>query len=251
MTDHLQDAKRARNEAEFGALQSTIEELMQNVTVSLLSSPSLRHRNMSAPWAPPPTNVTFGEYHNVYEYSAGKLWLGYGVAIAVATLAVIWGFSITWSSGAFYSNNFSTIFLAARNAEIDHDTAYSSGQDPLPKPLSRASVRFDQMPSPDENDREDPKQATAHTTLLRTITGELQERTGHAICTDDRDAAASTPRPSLARTVTHERDYAPSPLTEGASQGTASTPHSLLFRNVSEEGNPQPRSGDDGHYGSR
>ncbi|TID19917.1 hypothetical protein E6O75_ATG07377 [Venturia nashicola] len=124
-------------------LLDTLEEMFQNYTVSLMSSPHLQ-TNASLYPDLRPIHYTSITYRNVYTYSAEKLWLAYGIAILFTLIAVIIGLYIIMSTGTSYSNTFSTIFRKARGAESDvvihpgdHDGKY-----PLPEYLKKATIRF-------------------------------------------------------------------------------------------------------------
>ena len=92
--------------------------------------------------APSTANVTLLKSHNVYAYTAWKLGVAYGIAIGLTTISVIYGMTITLLSGRSYSDNFSTVFRAARGASVsvpipDEDL---DGADPLPRYLSKACI---------------------------------------------------------------------------------------------------------------
>lgn len=100
--------------------------------------------NYSSNFAPAPPNVTHHKYHNVYTYSAWKLWTAYGIAILFATIAVFIGLETMASSGVSYSDNFSTIFRIARGAEVDKPILEKDldGKDPLPDYMAGSEVYF-------------------------------------------------------------------------------------------------------------
>ena len=103
---------------------------------------TLPRPNLTSAFAPPQANVTFHAFHNVYVYSALKLWIAYGLAILFTATASVIGLFAMDANGASYSHNFSSIFRAARGAKIsvelkDEDTL---GNDPLPSYLSAANV---------------------------------------------------------------------------------------------------------------
>ena len=76
--------------------------------------------NYSSPFAPPRlTNVTLETYQNIYTYDRATLWIAYGVPILLTTLAVIAGMITIISTGASYSNDFSTVFRISRIAKLD------------------------------------------------------------------------------------------------------------------------------------
>lgn len=98
--------------------------------------------NYSSPTAPSPATVTFHKYHNVYVYSAQKLWLSYGVALVLTALALVAGLITMHLNQASYSNNFSTVLRAAHGAELSTKMSREDahGQDPLPKYLATAEL---------------------------------------------------------------------------------------------------------------
>ncbi|KAG9596387.1 hypothetical protein KCU77_g8066, partial [Aureobasidium melanogenum] len=69
-------------------LLSTLEQMFQNVTMSLMSS-ALLQPDPATPYYPQPVNVTTITYHSQYAYSAAMLWLAYGTAILIATITVL------------------------------------------------------------------------------------------------------------------------------------------------------------------
>lgn len=82
--------------------------------------------------------MTFRRYHNIYDYSPQKLWLAYGIALALTALSLVAGLAAMLVNGASYSSNFSTVLRAAHGAQLsvpirDED---GRGQDPLQKYLA-------------------------------------------------------------------------------------------------------------------
>jgi hypothetical protein len=74
------------------------------------------------------------------------LWLAHGIAFLLCLAAAIVGTFFAWRSHTSYFDNFSTVFQAAKAAEIsvkllDEDL---DGQDPLSKRLEHAKVLFKQ-----------------------------------------------------------------------------------------------------------
>ncbi|KAI5194538.1 hypothetical protein E4T39_08616 [Aureobasidium subglaciale] len=146
-------------------LRSTLEQLFQNVTMSLMSSKLLqlvicgtaRRRESVAdhifrpdpatPYYPPPVNVTSITYQNLYAYSAMMLWLSYGVALFLATITVVVGSMAIFSSGFSYSSTFSTVLRTTSHATISSDISRNdaTGQDPLPEHLCKATISFDRV----------------------------------------------------------------------------------------------------------
>ncbi|EME78326.1 uncharacterized protein MYCFIDRAFT_216609 [Pseudocercospora fijiensis CIRAD86] len=125
------------------SLKDTIEQLFQNITISMLSSDHFQP-NTSSPFAPPLVNVTSPIYQNVYEYSPVKLWLAYGIAIALTLLGTILGLIAIFKNGAAFSDDFSTILRTARYARLSREVSYSDsdGRDPLPEYLSETTIVF-------------------------------------------------------------------------------------------------------------
>lgn len=105
--------------------------------------------------------MTFHRYHNVYSYAAHKLWLPYGIALALTTLVVIAGLATMFLNHASYSSNFSTILRAAHGAQLSTEIQEGDahGQDPLPKYLAEAKVRL--HPVGVENASEEPLQESS------------------------------------------------------------------------------------------
>ena len=99
-------------------------------------------------------NVTMPAYHLVYVYSVEKLWLAYGIAISLSAVAVPGGIATMALNGASYSVEFSTVFRAARVAQMstDVDREDPFGSDPLPKYLKRSRISFSKTPNRTKND---------------------------------------------------------------------------------------------------
>lgn len=98
--------------------------------------------NYSSPTAPSPAEVTYHRHHNIYTYSAKNLWLPYGIALVLTSLAVIAGLVTMFTNRASYSSNFSSVLRAAHGAELSTEILNIDmhGQDPLPKYLANAKV---------------------------------------------------------------------------------------------------------------
>lgn len=103
--------------------------------------------NRKSVFALPPVNVTFHAYHNIYVYSAMKLWIAYGIAIFVALILSSLGLFAIVVNGASYSNNFSSALRFARGAFVSKETNDEDpvGRDTLPVYLSTARVNFDRQ----------------------------------------------------------------------------------------------------------
>lgn len=79
-----------------------------------------------------------------YEYSKSRLWLAYGVAIAISAVIIVAGLTVMSMGSAAYNNNFSNILRLARGAHLSHEVANEDhdGKEPLPKHLQKATISF-------------------------------------------------------------------------------------------------------------
>lgn len=77
-------------------------------------------------------------FPNIYVYSAFKLWIAYGIAILSTMIASLIGLIAIISSGASFSNNFSSVMRSAWNAELNVDVRLedANSRDPLPEYLA-------------------------------------------------------------------------------------------------------------------
>lgn len=141
----------------FDTLIPTMEKLFQDITVSMMSSRVLQYvtrtlllstliticrPNLTSAFAPAPVQITLHNVHDVYVYSAARLWLAYGIAIFFAVMASVIGLRALFATGASYSQDFSTVLRIGRGALMstevkDGDT---DGKDKLPKYLEEAQV---------------------------------------------------------------------------------------------------------------
>ncbi|KAI0410468.1 hypothetical protein F5X98DRAFT_359526 [Xylaria grammica] len=122
-------------------LQTALEELFQNITISLLSSELLRP-NMTSEFAPPMPTVTSTVYKAVYQYSSRQLWIAYGVAIAASTLASLFGLLAVAFNYANYSSDFSSVYRTAHGSKLSVKMREEdmSATDPLPEYLAKAAL---------------------------------------------------------------------------------------------------------------
>ena len=88
--------------------------------------------------------MTVPTFHNIYVYSAMKLWFAYGTAIMLSSITVISGLIAMLKSGASYSANFSTVFRAARGAEVSTEIQIEDldARDPIKDYVADARVRL-------------------------------------------------------------------------------------------------------------
>ncbi|KAK0883908.1 hypothetical protein LTR87_002386 [Friedmanniomyces endolithicus] len=125
--------------------QQALEQLFENITISLMSAPDLQP-NSSSIYYPAKTKVTLATLENIYVYAAYKLWLAYGLAIAATALIAACGLAAMMANGASFSDSFSTILRLSRGAQMDRKVQIAdlSGRAPLPGYLEEATVRFSQ-----------------------------------------------------------------------------------------------------------
>lgn len=124
-------------------LARALEQLFQNVTISLLSNEQFQY-NTSLPGAPRPIEIQTWTVRNVYVYGAPILWISYGLALAFSTAGVMVGLAVMGVTGVAFSNNFSTYLRTIRRAGLSLEIHSSDidGADPVPKYLAGAQVAF-------------------------------------------------------------------------------------------------------------
>ncbi|KAE9379966.1 hypothetical protein N431DRAFT_323142 [Stipitochalara longipes BDJ] len=124
-------------------LAQAIEEMFQNCTVSLMSSPMLQP-DYTSPYAPPDTNVTLVTFSNVYTYSAGILWLAYGIAICFTIISIITGFIIVSVNDGSYSDDFSTVLRVTSNISLSRplQSDETTGKEPTLEHVKDIVVSF-------------------------------------------------------------------------------------------------------------
>lgn len=117
-------------------LATVIEGLFQNMTLALLARP----RYLAAQTEP--TTITERVPRNVYTYAARRLWIAYGLALALTLLVVGAGCVNVVNAGATYSNRFSTVLRTTRGAELDTlvTTEHRGGEDPAPRAVRQARL---------------------------------------------------------------------------------------------------------------
>ena len=124
----------------------------------------------ASPFQPPKVNVTFPTYHNVYSYSAGKLWIAYGIATFFAFLLTAFGLVTIVLNNATYSMDFSTTFRVAREAYIDAEIRAEDtlGRSPLPSYLAKSKIWLSANDIDKDAQRtiEDTTKISASSTLL-------------------------------------------------------------------------------------
>ncbi|USP72759.1 hypothetical protein yc1106_00033 [Curvularia clavata] len=133
---HLNGATKDRS------LGDAIEQMFQNITLSLMTSAALQP-NHSSPSAPPKTVVTIFTAQTVYAYSAQRLWAAYACAALVTLICVVTGIFTIFANGASYSSSFSTVFRFAKGTELSVEIKPEDldGKSPLPEYLEKSQLQ--------------------------------------------------------------------------------------------------------------
>ncbi|KAI1112877.1 hypothetical protein F5Y14DRAFT_240106 [Nemania sp. NC0429] len=122
---------------------NTIEQMFQNVTMSLMASELLRP-NYSSPYAPDDTLVTTVSYGNIYVYSKLVLWAPYATAIFFSIICIAAGTLSAVKNDASYTTKFSTVLRVAHILSFsslfrEHDV---NGEDPTPDDVGNIEIEF-------------------------------------------------------------------------------------------------------------
>ncbi|EXJ79163.1 hypothetical protein A1O3_08664 [Capronia epimyces CBS 606.96] len=121
----------------------SVEELFQNITLSLMAFDRYRTNFTDLEHRHPLTNVTILSPYIVYKYAPRNLIIAYTSAVGVAVLSVAVGCLVLFTSGKSYGNNFTTVMRTTNNPQvaalITHDD--KDGRDPLSEHLAQA--KFD------------------------------------------------------------------------------------------------------------
>lgn len=171
-------------------LDRALEELFQNVTISLMSSPYFLKSSTCAGYTDKGDCVGSKDYNTtamvtvetwpqIYEYSAKILLIAYGTVILVSTIAVLIGLWTIFTMESSYSNDFSTILRATRHAQMTATVdVLDDGRDSLPSSLADAFLTL--CPSRDDSPAKLPliehgNLSMTETTHGDSISWELQE----------------------------------------------------------------------------
>ncbi|KAI9667817.1 MAG: hypothetical protein M1821_000636 [Bathelium mastoideum] len=122
-------------------LSRGLEEVFQNITLSLLGFPSfLKTLNET-----PKTNVTVFSPQNIFNYDPQNLWLAYGLAAGFSIIATIVGFVLLFINGESFSNCCSAIVRITRSSQIAEamNAEDISGADPLSKHFAKTKLFMD------------------------------------------------------------------------------------------------------------
>ncbi|CAK1366675.1 hypothetical protein CB0940_10068 [Cercospora beticola] len=116
-------------------LASAIEQVVQNITISLFSEPGLLTTESDRT-----ADIVVSRYEIVYFYNWQRLAISYSVVLLLALVAMFVGLYTIFSTGQSYSNNFSTILRVAQNENLAAliEERDRKGQDPLPSHIAKA-----------------------------------------------------------------------------------------------------------------
>jgi hypothetical protein len=117
------------------SLASSIEQLFQNMTLSILAEPGFLAPQSAL------TTVDIHRVYNAYSYNWRRLALAYGIAITSTFCAILVGCYTIVSTGFSYSNKFSTIVRVSRSEKLDVLIAPEDrrGHDPLPEHIAKTA----------------------------------------------------------------------------------------------------------------
>lgn len=119
----------------------TLQEIFQNITLSTMTSPSLRLPDSQAK----AIETKIWPSVNVYIYKPTDLYIAYGCALLASALCVLWGLYVSLHRNrASYNLGFSTILRTTRRSEIDAvvDAGARRGDDPVPKAMGAVRLRY-------------------------------------------------------------------------------------------------------------
>lgn len=129
-------------------LRQAVEELHQNMTLSLLSASPNYH------FVAPLVNQTCTVIKSIGLYNYDHQWLVglYSVAAGITLIVFFLGFWTLRANGGVYDNSFATIVATTRNGEFDeYAKACTSGKRPLAPQLLNEEVRFGIVGNPAPN----------------------------------------------------------------------------------------------------
>ncbi|MCJ1268563.1 hypothetical protein MMC22_008451 [Lobaria immixta] len=138
-------------------LDVLIEELAQNITLSLFSNSDLWNQNNTTP-----TTVTIGEKVNIYTYRCQNILISYITAVVFALIGTAVGLiSLIINERSYRTpSSFSAILCTTRNHDLDELVgARSLGAEPLDQSLANTRLRFGTV----DSIRSDSSASTGHT----------------------------------------------------------------------------------------
>ncbi|KAM0690751.1 hypothetical protein Q7P36_009520 [Cladosporium allicinum] len=122
------------------AVARDLQQMFQNITLSLLSDDRLVHNSTTADLVP--VNVT--SWPIIYVYHQTELFITYGLALLSALGCSIIGlYAFSANRKSSYQNTFSTFLRATDKMHVRSKVKGSDvGADPLPKRLGKSDVEF-------------------------------------------------------------------------------------------------------------
>jgi hypothetical protein len=132
------------------AVIKTLEAMFQNVTISSMSSPSLRLPDDQAKVI----ETTTWHSVNIFVYEPLDLYIAYGGAFLASLACVFWGLHVLLHHNhVSYSLKFSTILRTTRLTEINEIVIPKSrkGNDPIPREIKMTKLRYTIDSKSDEN----------------------------------------------------------------------------------------------------
>lgn len=117
-------------------LQSAIQELFDNMTLSLFSNPSFLTRDTI------PVNLTTTKLQNIYVYSSSRLVVSYVIALVLTLLSYICGLLAIRYNGASYSSRISTFLRVAMQQDLYNliPADEQRGAESLPRSIAKARL---------------------------------------------------------------------------------------------------------------
>lgn len=132
------------------AVVKTLEAMFQNITISLMSSPSLRLPDEETKVI----KTTTWHSVNIFVYEPLDLYIAYGCALLASLACVFWGLYVLLRHNHMsYSLKFSTILRTTRLNEINDIVAPESrkGNDPIAREIKMIKLKYTIDAKSDEN----------------------------------------------------------------------------------------------------
>lgn len=118
-------------------LAPLIEELSHNVSISLMSNPSLKVTNTTM------TTCISTETLTVWKYDRAPLVIAYAVAVGITLAFLLVGAVSVLRNGAVFDRSFSTMLRATRGADLDRLVEGHEGATlPVDDGISEAKLKF-------------------------------------------------------------------------------------------------------------
>ncbi|KAI6775993.1 hypothetical protein HG530_002751 [Fusarium avenaceum] len=130
--------ERPKSSIKNMSMADALEELLPNVTISLLSESNFLQNDTSASYHP----ITRYSPQNEFSYESRNLFIAYGIGILFSSMVVVYGLLCIKSASASYANSFSTILRTTRNPDLDAviPATETSGAEPLSKNLGNVRL---------------------------------------------------------------------------------------------------------------